>query len=100
MRIPLPVLSVSFNSPLLPGTEKGPSVPGTLFFPFPGTENPSSVPGSRIPPEIRRGFRRNETPLRRKGRFFVEEKGVLVESPLTRGPGGSNFAAENKMNEI
>ena len=51
MRIPLPVLSVSFNSPLLPGTEKGTSVPGTLFLPFPGTENPSSVPGSRIPPE-------------------------------------------------
>ena len=32
----------------MPGTEKGPSVPGTRKYCSPGTETPSSVPGNRF----------------------------------------------------
>jgi hypothetical protein len=37
-------------------------------------------------------------PLRRKGRFFVEGKGALVESSLIQAVAWNNFAAENKNN--
>ncbi len=37
-----------YLSPLAPGTETAPGVPGNPFFASPGTEAPSSVPGNRF----------------------------------------------------
>ena len=37
-----------YLSPLAPGTETTPGVPGNPFFASPGTEAPSSVPGNRF----------------------------------------------------